>query len=137
MGGMKQGAGEDPFADDPDNGSNDVSDASELDETSSSTVDTGPSSSDAASSSTTQPTMDIPLKFRRNAVKEGRNRVTLYLQENTIESERDARNKLQERFGEDVAKADLREAMVLTALDDLDTVASQLEEWGYGMDFDE
>jgi hypothetical protein len=81
--------------------------------------------------------MDIPLKFRRNAVKEGRNRVTLYLQENTIESERDARNKLQERFGEDVAKADLREAMVLTALDDLDTVASQLEEWGYGMDFDE
>jgi hypothetical protein len=62
--------------------------------------------------------------------------VPLFLQEETKQAERDAQRELEDRFGDDVSLTDLREALVLAGLDNLDEAEGQLEAWGYGMTFD-
>ncbi|WP_092665200.1 hypothetical protein [Halorientalis persicus] len=132
MTGMKEGAGEDPFADDTSGSVDDmVPDASQ-------DSDTTPESASETTSSeeTTREPMRIPYKYRRDSVQDGRERVPLFLQSDTKDGEHDARRELEDRFGDDVSLTDLREALVMIGLDHLDEVENKLEEWGYGMNFD-
>mgnify|MGYP006279540421 CR=1 FL=1 len=132
MTGMKEGAGEDPFADDTSGSVDDmVPDASQ-------DSDTTPESASETTSSeeTTREPMRIPYKYRRDSVQDGRERVPLFLQSDIKDGEHDARRELEDKFGDDVSLTDLREALVMIGLEHLDEVENQLEEWGYGMSFD-
>jgi hypothetical protein len=135
MTGMKEGAGDDPFANDP-----------ELAESDESVVESDPAlgepegddnSTPATGSGSGGATMRIPYKFRRSGVQDGRDRVPLFLHPETKRAERDALHELEERFDDDVSLTDLREALMKVGLDHLDDVEGHLEEWGYGMTFDE
>ncbi|MFC7007266.1 hypothetical protein [Halalkalicoccus salilacus] len=135
MTGMKQGAGENPFADESDS-----EESVEQSETNDATASPDASEGGDASESrreTQQRSIQIPYKFRRDGVQDGRNRVPLFLQKDTKSAERDALRALEERLDEDVSLTDLREALVKAGLEHLDEVEMHLEEWGYGMTFDE
>ncbi|MGQ4555351.1 hypothetical protein [Halobellus sp. GM3] len=137
MTGMKRGAGEDPFADESEgteSDRSDVGDAGETDEHSNSTS----SAERAATSTPSRETraIQIPYKFRRDGVQDGRNRVPLFLTPETKNGERDALRELEDRFDENVSLTDLREALVMVGLDHRSEVEAQLEEWGYGMTFE-
>ncbi|WP_231187570.1 hypothetical protein [Haladaptatus sp. DYF46] len=80
--------------------------------------------------------MQIPYKFRRDGVQDGRDRVPLFLQKDTKSAERDALRELEDRFDDDVSLTDLREALMKVGLQHLDEAEGHLEEWGYGMTFD-
>ncbi|WP_267641677.1 hypothetical protein [Haloarchaeobius amylolyticus] len=129
MTGMKKGAGEDPFADD----TAETNTREESDEATPS--DGNPAASGGAR--TSQNSMSIPYKFRRDSVQDGRDRVPLFLQPATKDAERDALEDLETRFDDNVSLTDLREALVAVGLQHLDEVEGQLEDWGYGMRFDE
>jgi len=147
MTGMKEGAGEDPFADD-DTQSEPAADEPTGDN---SAVDKspgdGPGTGSAAELDTTietddrhggdQQSLQIPYKFRRDGVQDGRDRVPLFIHEDTKSEERDAQRELEDRFNDDVSLTDLREAVMKAGLQHLDEVEANLEEWGYGMTFDE
>lgn len=134
MTGMKEGAGEDPFAENDESTEPAATDHADTDD-SPATTDSGGETSDTQQSN--QQTMQIPYKFRREGVHDGRNRVPLFLQPGTKRAERDALRELEDRFDDDVALTDLREALVKVGLEHLDEVAMQLEDWGYGITFDE
>nr|WP_313690063.1 hypothetical protein [Halobellus sp. DFY28] len=70
-------------------------------------------------------------------MQDGRDRVPLFLQSETKSSERDAQRELEDRFDDDVSLTDLREALMMAGLNHLDEVEAHLEEWGYGMTFEE
>ncbi|RLM54120.1 hypothetical protein DVK02_11910 [Halobellus sp. Atlit-31R] len=139
MTGMKRGAGEDPFADDGDGGTaaSDQTAGSDGGGTVDSDADGGASSTPPEDDQpTTRRSMQIPYKFRRDGVQDGRSRVPLFLQPETKTAERDTLRDLEDRFGDDVSLTDLREALVMVGLEHLDEVEAQLEEWGYGMTFE-
>jgi hypothetical protein len=118
MTGMKEGAGEDPFANDSDdNETTTESETTEMTET------------------TTQPTQ-IPMIFRRDSVQDGRDRYPLFLQTETKRDERDALHELEDRFDTDISLTDMREALILVGLSDLNDVESKLRDWGYGITFE-
>ena len=130
MTGMKEGAGEDPFADEgeatepePDAGTDNAQPPN--------------SGTETTESQWSGRQMEIPYKFRRDGVQDGRDRVPLFLQEDSKRAERDALRELEERFDGNVALTDLREALVKVGLQHSDEVAEHLEEWGYGMTFNE
>lgn len=132
MTGMKQGAGDDPFGDEKTDTEpeKDINNGSLGDNLSS--VDKGDDESDSDDSGG----VEIPYKFRRSSVQDGRTRVPLFLQEETRSKEREIQNKLETRFDDKVSNTDLREALVLTGFKHIDDVQNQLEEWGYGMKFE-
>lgn len=132
MTGMKEGAGEDPFADET---TTDDSEAEDAD--SQATAETASEQSSTETTERQQQSMTIPYKFRRDGVQDGRDRVPLFLHPETKRAERDAVRELEERFDTDVSLTDLREALVRAGLAHLDDVEGELEEWGYGMTFDE
>ena len=135
MTGMKEGAGENPFADDDEESDETNSKpkrSAERDRQSSS--DDEPNGTESRQRGQRQ--MQIPYKFRRDGVQDGRNRVPLFLQKETKDGEREAQRELEDRFDDDVSLTDLREALVMVGLDHLDEVEGQLREWGYGMTFD-
>lgn len=133
MTGMKEGAGEDPFADET---TADDPDPIEADPESQMTTETPREQSSTETAESQQQSMTIPYKFRRDGVKDGRDRVPLFLQPETKRAERDALRELEERFDADVSLTDLREALVQVGMEHLDEVEGELEEWGYGMTFD-
>ncbi|WP_435366165.1 hypothetical protein [Haloarchaeobius sp. DYHT-AS-18] len=128
MTGMKKGAGEDPFADDSDP-EDQTDDASA----------TGPTnaSTERPDRAAGGPSTTIPYKFRRTSVQDGRDRVPLFLQPETKAAEDDALAALEDTFESNISRTDLREALVTVGLQHLDEVEGQLEDWGYGMRFDE
>lgn len=138
MTGMKEGAGEDPFAEDAESTETESAAQKDRDSNQAST-DSTTERNDASSpqSSRQQQAVQIPYKFRRDGVQDGRNRVPLFLQKDTKSAERDALRELEERFDDSVSLTDLREALVKVGLQHLDEVEDHLEEWGYGMRFDE
>jgi hypothetical protein len=129
MTGMKEGAGEDPFADE--------GPADDTGEESGSTDARATERRTETRRSRGRQSMQIPYKFRRDGVQDGRDRVPLFLQSETKPAEREALRELEERFDSDVALTDLREALVKAGLDHLDDVEMQLQEWGYGLTFEE
>jgi len=152
MTGMKEGAGEDPFADEESEGDSTPSqeetpgrmDADADDESATASRDDPVLDRPDAGTATQQSgrndethTMQIPYKYRRDGVQDGRTRVPLFLQEETKRSEREVLRELENRFDEDVTLTDLREAAVKVGLQHSDDVAVQLRKWGYGITFDE
>lgn len=151
MTGMKEGAGGDPFADDE----SDNEPTPPLEETpgrpgksdgesTAPSEESPPQDESDSGTDTNQPgrsteaqAVQIPYKFRREGVQDGRNRVPLFLQEETKRREREVLRELEGRFDEDVTLTDLREAVVKVGLEYSDDVASQLKEWGYGITFDD
>ena len=132
MTGMKEGAGEDPFAEDD---SADSKTRQESEAARSERVTEGHENRHDRDQRRSQ--IQIPYKFRRDGVQDGRDRVPLFLQPDTKRAERDALRELEERFEENVSLTDLREALVQSGLQNLEEVQGQLEDWGYGMTFDE
>jgi hypothetical protein len=138
MTGMKEGTGSDPFAEDVvDQSEPDEPDDQELSE--SEAVLEERSTSESSTTTSTQETSrpskdDIPYIFRRNRVTDERTLHSFYLREMYEQVEEEARHGVQQRLGEQVPKADLREAMLLVAARDLDAVADELREWGYDME---
>ena len=135
MTGMKEGAGEDPFADDtadetePTRQSNESTPASDP-------VMEGGSDTKREPEADQDRSMDIPYKFRRDSVQDGRDRVPLFLQPDTKTAEREAMRELEDRFDDSVSMTDLREALVKVGLNNLDETEETLEEWGYGLTFE-
>ena len=144
MTGMKEGAGEDPFAEDPSptepdpvtSDSTPQPDEEDTRTTTSAGADTETGDASERRTRREQQSMQIPYKLRRDSVQDGRDRVPLFLQEDTKRAERDALRELEERFDENVSLTDLREALVKVGLQHLDETEMELEEWGYGMTFD-
>ncbi|MFC4540374.1 hypothetical protein ACFO5R_00285 [Halosolutus amylolyticus] len=139
MTGMKEGAGEDPFAEDSSTTSSDTSEETgsvEPEPIANAENESTSGSTSKSPQSQQRQSMQIPYKFRRDGVQDGRDRVPLFLQPETKRAERDALRELEDRFDDDVSLTDLREALVIAGLDQLDDVEEQLEEWGYGMTFD-
>lgn len=130
MTGMKEGAGEDPFAD-PDPTPTQPSKTSETEDE----HDTEPDSETTMTETTPQQLTEIPMILRRDSVQDNRDRVPLFLQQETKREERDALRELEDRVDDDVSLTDLREALMLIGLDNLDDVEGQLREWGYGLTF--
>ncbi|WP_144926853.1 hypothetical protein [Halorubrum salsamenti] len=90
------------------------------------------SQSDRESGSTTAA---IPWVLRRNSITDGREQtVQLHLQESTLDVQRKRKTAIENRLGESVRKADLREAALLVGLQETDAVIDVLEEWGYALD---
>ncbi|MFC6873448.1 hypothetical protein [Halobellus marinus] len=133
MTGMKEGAGEDPFA----SGDESSETRGEATTTESSRTEIKTTEAESTQSSRKRRSMQIPYKFRRDSVQDGRDRVPLFLQSETKSSERDAQRELEDRFDDDVSLTDLREALMMAGLNHLDEVEAHLEEWGYGMTFEE
>lgn len=168
MTGMKEGAGEDPFADDADASPAETGSGSEAETvsdepsttsgattTSRSTTEADEKNEDSAEAVTDERdsaastpendgqgesqrrSLQIPYKFRRDGVQDGRSRVPLFLQPETKRAEREALRELEDRFGDSVSLTDLREALVLAGLEHLDEVEERFADWGYGMTFDQ
>ncbi|MFC4440297.1 MULTISPECIES: hypothetical protein [Natrialbaceae] len=138
MTGMKEGAGENPFAEDPEPTASETekeTNATDTEPSPETETESATSSSSESQQSQRQP-MQIPYKFRRDGVQDGRDRVPLFLQPETKRAERDALRELEKRFDDDVSLTDLREALMMVGLNRLDEVEEQLEEWGHGMTFD-
>jgi len=138
MTGMKEGAGEDPFADEGSPNEDPERQPDDSPETASTEADP---SLEVGSSSTTEESssgaeMSIPYKYRRDSVQDDRDRVPLFLHAETKTDERKAMRELEERFGDRISLTDLREALVKAGLENLDTTQKQLEQWGYGIKFD-
>jgi hypothetical protein len=134
MTGMKEGAGEDPFAEDESPGKREPEDRRAA--TESAETDSEPVTRESESRRSGRTQMQIPYKFRRDGVQDGRDRVPLFLHGETKSAERDALRELEDRFDADVSLTDVREALVMVGLEHLDEVEDQLEEWGYGMTFE-
>lgn len=128
---MKEGAGENPFADESTEPSDDGPDTSET-----VAAETPEQEDEVLSESEDTDTFDIPYKFRRNSVQDGRERYPLFLMQETRAAEREALNDLENQFGASVSKTDLREALVKIGLQNLDNVEAQLRDWGYGIEFE-
>lgn len=133
MTGMKEGAGEDPFAEDTVSSDPEPSPNQSTEKSLKGPTETVDNTVDEQS--TTQNQIQIPYKFRRESVQDGRDRVPLFLQPETKAAEREALRDLEERFDSNVSLTDLREALVKVGLKHLDEAEDNLEEWGYGMSF--
>ena len=78
---------------------------------------------------------DIPWILRRNSITDGREQtVQLHLQEETMNVQRTQKSLVENRLGESVRKADLREAALLVGLQHTDDVVDVLKQWGYALD---
>ncbi|WP_042661892.1 hypothetical protein [Haloferax sp. ATB1] len=136
MTGMKKGAGENPFADDSSTESK-TDTAPEAEEPAPEQAEeTDSNQGEGADEKQSRQQIQIPYKFRRDGVQDGRDRVPLFLQKETKVAERDALREFEDRFEENVSLTDLREALMKVGLQHLDETEECLEEWGYGMTFD-
>lgn len=84
----------------------------------------------------TDTTTQIPYILRRDSVQDNRDRYPLFLQEDTKHDEREALHDLENTLDDDVSLTDLREALILVGLANLDDVEQQLASWGYGLSFE-
>ena len=118
---MKSGSGDDPFAE------TDTDPEPEPEDQQDTVVDGETESTDAET--TTQP--DIPYKFRRDSVKQGRKQRPIFIRPEVEERESTFLRNLEDEVGEDVYKTDALEAALVVAMDNPDLVAEKLREWGY------
>lgn len=91
------------------------------------------STTEAPTDNTTdQAAAKLPWIYRRDGVQSGRDHTyQLHLRSDTRKQEKQFQAELEDRIGEDIYKADLREACLLAGMDNVEDVLSQLEEWGY------
>lgn len=151
MGGMKSGAGEDPFddlsgADDPDGETETDTTAEHSDSDPDDEVDAGDpvpehskteSASSSSSGNDTIAVDDLPYIARRNvrgeSVKSGRDKNILFeLRPEIADREEQFIDELEAELGTDVSKTDAREAALAAIWARPELVAPVLEEWGLG-----
>jgi flagellar biosynthesis/type III secretory pathway M-ring protein FliF/YscJ len=75
--------------------------------------------------------VSIPYKFKRDGVMDGRKEIPFYLREDVIEDEDEFISQLKEFVGEDIPKADAREAAMMVAHRNPEKVAAVLRDWGF------
>ncbi|ELZ33251.1 hypothetical protein [Halorubrum tebenquichense] len=141
MGGFKSGAADDDWGDseyDTDADEVDQSEDNSDDRQADETIETGvesPEQSVETSGTSAQRSTDLPWVLTRNSITDGRDKtVQLHLQQSTIDVQRDARRSVEDRLGETVKKADLREAALLVGLSHPEELESMLREWGYDIE---
>lgn len=136
MNGMKEGAGEDPFAedDDPTESTTEQSAASP-DDTPEPTTDTSPEPTTESTPATESTDDQIPWVLRRNSVKENRENIVQYfLRDDVAALEDDVLEDVADTLdmrAKDVYTLDVREAMCVVAARHSDEVAEVLRDWGY------
>lgn len=128
---MREGAGEDPFEEDSLAGTTTKADADviKIGETIGKPAETPPTTSTSSRVSTES----IPYKFKRDDVMDDRKQVPFYLREEVIKDEDEFISQLKELVGEDIPKADAREAAMMVAHRNPEKVAAVL--WGWGFDY--
>jgi len=124
MGGMKDGLGEDPFADDDSSDQSTDREASQSPE-----PDTEPR---VDTSRDTQP----PYVFRRDSVKDERSHKPIFLRDDIEADIAAAIRDVEDELGEDVPRTDWLEAAVAIAQNNPDLVADELRDWGFDYDWD-
>lgn len=141
MAGFKSGATDDDWgdtgydADDPaEQTDGESTDETSLDERKETEADSA-MESDSTGETTRQQLTDLPWVLTRNNITDGRHKtVQLHLQTSTIDTQRDARRSVEDRLGENVKKADLREAALLVGLQHTTEIESILRDWGYAIE---
>jgi len=126
MTGMKEGAGEDPFADDAKE-NRPTTDATTETTMSDTTTDTA----DEATSDTTAKT--VPWVLARDGVSDGRKMVPFELRPEYRGLDEDVLQDIAEILGTDATDqyiTDVREAMVAVAARHPEEVAEEMREWG-------
>lgn len=123
MTGMKEGAGEDPFADDA--GDTPDEDDPALDDSTSDSEET-------VTEIDTQQSFELPYIHRREGVKDGRTQLPMWLQEDTDSDVDDRVEELEDVFGERVYRTDYVEAALRAEIDGVG-VETVLRRWGYGL----
>lgn len=77
----------------------------------------------------------LPWIYERNSITDGREKtVQLHLLSDSLDRERQQKSTVEDELGENVKKADLREAALLVGLEHVDEIADQLREWGYDIE---
>lgn len=86
---------------------------------------------DTASSTGQYDRSDLPRILTRNKVKDDRDDVhQLFVYEDTHQQEKEARRELKDRLGDDLYKLDIREAIYLAGMENIDDAEAILREWG-------
>lgn len=133
---MKKGAGDDPFADEPELEPETVEeDAVETVEAASSGGDEqGNGAVTTVESSSPSVSDDLPYLARRQlkdkSVKADRDQVPFFLRQQVQQGERELRRAVEDDLGQEVGKTDLREAAYVYAQRNPEGVADILREWG-------
>jgi len=137
---MKPGAGDDPFADT--DADDEQQDANAQDDSDDGAVDMNTTaSSDPAESremsggsrsQTSATATELPYKYRRSSVKDGRTQQPMFLQGDTEDLIAETVAEVEQRFDEEVYKTDVVEAMIVAGGEET-TPAAVLQRWGYGM----
>ncbi len=144
---MKKGTGDDPFADDEPEDSEeeqpiDADGEADDDEFTLSDADTAststtasPSTSPSMSTETETETTTLPYYQRRSSVKEDRDDVLqFFVREETAQGEDDLERAVAADLDirpKELYKLDLREAALLVAMEHPEEVAEKLRDWGY------
>lgn len=124
MTGMKEGAGEDPFAEDPAE-----SDDEDSEVASPTMTDMGSGRDRSTRSATQTSTREYPYFLTRSTVKEDRtNEAVFFLRDEYAAYEDEVHDAVEDLLDDDVYLTDLREAIVATA--DPEEIAAQLKDWG-------
>ena len=134
MTGMKKGAGENPF-EDTDDPKTDTEEDEKEEVKQKDPMDKSQDEPDQAGNQSGQ-AVNIPYKYRRDSVQDGRSRVPLFLQDETKQDERELQRNLEDTLDEDISLTDLREAAIKAGIERPDAVRTKLEQWGYGMTFE-
>ncbi len=71
-----------------------------------------------------------PYAMRRDAVKENRVKVPVWLQSENEDRLHDVKSEVEDQLGYDVYMTDFKEAAVLQGLENPDAIAQQLDDWG-------
>lgn len=124
MAGMKDGLGDDPFADDDDQ----QDDRRDGDADNAAEIDTQP----RMKTETGEP----PYVFRRDSVKDERSHKPIFLRDNIEADIAAAIRDVEDQLGEDVPRTDWLEAAVAIAQDNPGLVAEELRDWGFDYDWD-
>ena len=133
---MKKGAGDDPFADEPEpeSAAEGQTNDEENVESSSGQVTVTETPPGATGDEQPSPGDDLPYLARRSlkgrSVKADRDQVPFFLRETVQEGERTLRRAVEDDLGQEVNKTDLREAAYVYAQRNPDGVAEILREWG-------
>lgn len=131
MTGFKDGAASSsPFGDDDTDNEDEVA-TNEVDDLGTPERSTSEGTPDKTDNSTQTTAEGLPWIYERDSITDDRKTVQLHLQTSTRQDERETKTQVEQRLGEDVNKADLREAALLVGLRHLDETADQLREWGY------
>ena len=136
--GVKSGAGADVFdeesstADEEQDNSTQPTDRDDTPDNSSEVSSNEDSQQTASSDISEQLSADdMPYLITRDRVKDDRAMVSYFLRPETRDRVEEAHETAEESLGTDVQRLDLREALVLVGLDNIEEVVDTLREFGY------